>query len=301
VGADSILFSLRSLLLEHIAASQPLSSDMAVGSTSINVPNTSKFRDGDEIFIMSIGSNEAEPNQILRVNDWDELVVATPTLRGWTTAESAFVLKAINHQPLKRIHAGDLRIIPDFPTITIEQTGESNEWITLRGTTHEYKFSIRVYVQYDNFESTNRGLIKLAENVREVLMDHIHPIVDGIQYPLLADVPKGATVVTISDTSKFEPFRVVYLRDAKPRPSSQEDMVRSVLSPTQLELATPAQFDYLTARQGELIFINHYLYDSRPSDITYGFMPGQGGALLKAAEISWFAREEVIRQGNILT
>jgi hypothetical protein len=298
---DSILRSLRSLLLEHVAASQPLASDMAVGSTSINVPNTSKFRDGDDIFIMSLSGNEAEPNQVVRVNDWDELLVETPTLRGWTTAESAFVLKAVNHQPLKRIHIGDLRVIPDFPTITIDLTGESNEWITLRGTTHEYKFAIRAYVQYDNFEETNRGLIKLAENIREVLMDHIHPLVDGIQYPLLADVPKGAVIATIPDTSKFEPFRVVYLRDAKPHPSSQEDMVRSILSPTQLELATPAQHDYQVSRQAELILVNHYLYDSRPSDITYGFMPGQGGSLLKAAEITWFAKEERIRHGNVLT
>jgi len=300
---DQILQALRGILIDHLAASQPLSQNMPAGSNIIRVPNTSKFRDGDEVFIMSIAGNVAYPTQIAKVNDWNELLVDPPTLKAWSASapESAFVQKAINHTFLKRVLIGDLKIIPDFPAITLEPATESNEWITLQGTTHEHRLTIRAYVLYDQFEKTNIGLAKLAKQIREVLLDHIHPQIDGFTYPLAADLPKGGTVVTIPDTSRFVPSRVVFIRDAKPRPNSQEDMVRSVLSATQLELATPAQYDYLVGRQAELLLVNRYFYDTRASNITYGFMPGSGGSLLKAAEITWFGKEEIIRQGNIAT
>ena len=300
---DRILPAIRSLLLEHLAATQPLTQNVALGGNVLKVPNSSKFRDGDDIFIMSPYANLKEATQIYRVNDWDELIIDPPTTRGWSclAPESAYVQKAINHTPLKRILIGDLRVIPDFPTVTLEPASESNEWITLRATTHEHRLTIRAYVLYDNFERTNIGLAKLAKQIREVLIDHIHPLVDAVSYPLTADLTQGSTVVTVADTSKFVPYGAVFLRDAKPRPSSQEDLVRSILSPTQLELATPSEFDYLVARQAELFLVNRYFYDSRASEITYGFMPGAGGSLMKAAELSWFAKEELIRQGNILT
>jgi hypothetical protein len=211
------------------------------------------------------------------------------------------VQKCIGWIPLKRVHIGDLRLNPDFPMVTIEPTSESNDWITLQATTHEHRLAIRVYVQQDNFETTNILLAKYAKQVREILIDHIHPLVDYVQYALLSDLLVGQTVATISSTSLFQPNTVVFLRDAKPRPNAQEDLVKAILGPTQIELATPAKYDYLTARQAQLFLVNRYFYDTRVSDITYGFVPGQGGSLLKGAELSLYMKEELLRQGNIVT
>lgn len=298
---DQILTALRSLLIEHLAANQPLSGNVGIGDTVIRVPNTSKFRAGDQVFLMSIQENLAEPVTITKINDWDELIIDPPASNAWLVSDSSMVQKAIGWVPLKRVHIGDLRINPDFPMVTIEPASESNDWITLQATTHEHRVAIRVYVQQDNFESTNLLLSKYARQVKEILIDHIHPLVDYLQYPLLSDMLVGQTVVTIPDTSRFGPNTVVFLRDAKPRPNAQEDLVKAVLGPTQLELATTAKYDYLVARQAELFLVNRYFYDTRVSDITYGFVPGQGGSLLKGAELSMYLKEEILRHGNILT
>ena len=298
---DKILPAIRSMLIDHLAANQPLSANVAVGDTVLHVQNTSHFRPGDEVFLMSLTTNLAEPVTITKINDWDELIIDPPASNVWTMANSSMVQKCIGWIPLKRVHIGDLRQNPDFPMVTIEPTSESNDWITLQATTHEHRLAIRVYVQQDNFETTNILLAKYAKQVREILIDHIHPLVDYVQYALLSDLLVGQTVATISSTSLFQPNTVVFLRDAKPRPNAQEDLVKAILGPTQIELATPAKYDYLTARQAQLFLVNRYFYDTRVSDITYGFVPGQGGSLLKGAELSWYAKEELLRQGNIIT
>ena len=298
---DQILTALRGLLIDHLAANQPISSDVSVGDTVVRVANTSQFRAGDEVFLMSVSLNIAEPLTITKINDWDELVVDPPARNLWTVASGAMVQKAIGWTPLKRVHIGDLRVNPDFPMVTLEPVSESNDWITLQATTHEHRVAIRCYVQQDNFEATNILLSKYARQIREVLIDHIHPLVDYLQYPMLSDVLVGQTVATVPDTSRFQPNTVVFLRDAKPRPNAQEDLVKAVLGPTQILLATPAKYDYLVARQAQLFLVNRYFYDTRVSDVTYGFVPGQGGSLLKGAELSMYLKEELLRQGNIVT
>lgn len=297
---DQILTALRGLLIDHLAANQPLSQDVAVGDVVVKVANTSHFRPGDQVFLMSIARNVAEPVTVTKINDWDELLIDPPAANAWPTSDSV-VQKAIGWMPLKRVHIGDLRVNPDFPMVTLEPASESNDWITLQATTHEHRVAIRVYVQQDNFESTNLLLAKYARQIREILIDHIHPLVDYLEYPLLDDLLVGQTIATIPDTSKFVPNSVVFVRDARPRPNAQEDLVKAILGPTQLELATTAKYDYLVSRQARLFLVNRYFYDTRVSDITYGFVPGQGGSLLKGAELSWYGKEELLRQGNIVT
>ena len=298
---QDILFTLREMLIQHLANSQPLTINLPIGNTVVKVPNTSRFRPKDEIFFVSDAEGLTESAQIDDVVAWDTLSLKTSTTRAWLTSKGARILKAVGFQPLKRVQLGDLLVNPSFPCITLEPKTEENEWMTLRGTTHEHTVQIRLYVLNDNFESTNVLLAKYASQTREILMDHIHPIVNGVAYPLDADLFAGSTVVTVPDTSGFNPGQVVYLRDANVRPSDQEATIRTVLSPQQVELTVPTDYDYLVARQGEIIRSDRYLYDTRASRITYGFVPGSGGSLLKAAEFTWFAKELVFRSGNLIT
>jgi hypothetical protein len=298
---DRLLLAQRALLLEHLAANQPLTAALSAGGTTVKLPNTSKFRDGDEVFIMSTSANLSEKQQILTVDDWDTVTLAAGAGRTWPLSEDPFVLKAPGHQPLKRVHIGGILQNPDFPAITLEGKSEDNEWWSLRATSHDYKVAIRVYVQADAFEDTNILLYKYSRQVREILMDHIHPIVDGEFFPLTADALTGATVITLSSTATLQPGSPVNLRDAKVRVSSQENQVRTILSPTMLELSQPMDFDCLVARQGEVIHMRRHFYDTRASSITYGVVPGRGGPLMKAAEFDWFAKEVVKRFGNIVT
>ena len=217
-------------------------------------------------------------------------------------SENSYLQKAVNFQFIKRIHIGDLKVIPSFPTITIDPDNESNEWLTLRQTSHEYRFNIRTYVLADNFEKTNLYLIRLTQMIREVLMDHIRPIINGESHPLTANILQGQTVVTIADTSSFAAGDWAFLRDAYPHPSQQEMQVKKILSSTQIELLRPTCYDYLMSRQAEFILVKRLLYDTRPDSITYGYVVSEGGGpLMRASQISWFSKENVHRNGNILS
>jgi len=299
---DKILQSIRTLLMDHLAASESLTVNLPLGGTTVKIPNTSRFRVGDEIYLISDTVGFAETSLIKDIPDDKTITIDPPSVRGWTVAQNSYIQKAVNHQTIKRIHIGDLKQIPSFPTITIDANNESNEWITLGQTSHNYKFSIRIYVLADNFERTNLFLLKLTKQTREILIDHIRPIIDGVSHPLTLDLPLNQTVVSIANTSSFVERDVVFLRDAIPRPRHSENYVKKILSSTDLELQFPAPNPILVSAQGELIKVNRLMYDTRPESIEYGYVksPG-GGPLMRASEISWYAKESILREGNIGT
>jgi hypothetical protein len=301
---ERIALALRDLLISHIAATQALTADALAGSTTLKVADTSKFRVDDEIFMMQGTSAIMAENSrlvIQAVTDYQTLELNAPLANDFLVANTSFVQKAINYQILKTVYIGDLPSQPIFPSITISPMSEDNEWLTLRGTTHDYKFQIRAYVLADNYETTNLYLPKLARYIREILIDHIHPLVDATYFPLQMDISAGATVVTIANTSKWNASSIAFLRDRAPRPSSEENSIATVLDSTHLELRGPTQFDYLVARGAEIILLNRFLYDTRPSGIQMGFSPQKGGTMLKAASIDYFAKEYICREGNLIT
>jgi len=299
---DQILTSIRTLLLDHLAAIEALTSNVALGGATVKIANTSRFRVGDEAYLLSNVANKAETVNIIDIPDDKTITLSQGSVRGWTVAETSYIQKAVNHQFIKRIHIGDLKIIPSFPTITIDVASESNEWLTLKQTAHDYKFNIRTYVLADGFETTNIFLIKLTQQIREILIDHIRPIIDGESHLLTLDLPVNTTVVTIGDTSNFAAGDWVFIRDAFPRPAQQEVMIKKILSPTQVELTVPICYDFLVSRQGEMILVKRLLYDSRPDAINYGYVVSEGGGtLMRASEISFFAKENIYRSGPINT
>jgi hypothetical protein len=300
---DEILLSLRRLLVDHLATTEVLTADLAVGGDVVTVGNASRYRPGDEIFIMSTSVGTAEPLVIEDVEAWDTIRLESASQRGWTVAETSFIQKAIGHQPLKRVYVGDLNRIPDFPSITVFPVSEDNSWWALGATEHDQKVGIRIYAQTHNFERSEVLLAKYAKAVREILIDHIHPIINSRTefFPLAADLPVGGTVVSISDTSSFSVGDMVFIRDTQPQPRSVENVIRTVLSPNQIEVSVPSRFEYLVARQAELLRVERYLYDTRPSSIRYGYVPGKGGSLLRGAEIGWYGKEVLCRSGNVAT
>lgn len=300
---EEILPSLRTLLIDHLATASTLTADMLTGTDEVKVSSTSRFRAGDEIFIMSVPLNKSWPTRVLEVMDFETLKLFSPTLRDWTTTDLSFVQKAISHSPLKRVYIGDFRRSPDFPYITLSPNSENNDWWALGATEHEYRVSIRIYIESDNFESSELLLSKYAKATREILIDHIHPIINESSqiFPLTIDLPQTGTIVTVADTSVFQVGEIVIIRDADPPPSHQEFNIRTILTPTEMELSLPAKYDFETSKNAEIIRLNRFLYDTRPSEINYGFVPGSGASLLRAAEINWYGKEVRCRLGNILT
>jgi len=302
---QQILETLRSLLMDHLATAQSLTSDTPVGGSFVNIPNTSRFREGDEVWMMSSGS-KLEANSVKEIVDDKVLLLNTPVVGHWRVNDLAYIQKVLAYAPLKRIHLGDLRQIPSFPTICLVPTGDSNDWMTLGSTTDEYKVAIRTYVLVDNFENANKTVIRYAEYIREVLTEHIRPIITGDHYALLEDLPVGGKVIKVSSTTAFASDMVtmggstVFLRDNMPHPSEQENYVKTVLSSTEIELDQVAEYEYKVSRGAEAIRVTRLLYDSRPESINYGYVQ-DNASLLLAAETSWWCKEQICRRGNYLS
>lgn len=308
-AVKDIMRSLQRLLIDHMAADWPLTANLLPGQNIVSVLQSSRFREGDDVFLKSEILGKIEPAVIDSVLPWDpvlgyRIVLEDPIIGTWTTATSSSLLRAINHQPLKRVYRGDLNISPDYPCISISLPDESNEWLTIRATEHEYTFKIRANILADNFEVGTDQISTFGEAIREVLIDHIHPVIDNppVIIPITSDVPANSSVIELSDTSLLAPGYRVFLRDGEKRPAgSQEAVVQSILSSTQVRLATATEWDYLVARGAEMIVALRYLYDTRPSSVSYGYVPAKGGSFSHAAEISYFAKEMICRTGNLIT
>lgn len=309
-GVRDIMKALQRLMLDYLATDWPLTADASPGDTIISVLRSGRYRVGDEVFLKSEITGLAEPAVIKDILPWDstlgyQIELEDPLQGLWTTANASSLLKALNHQPLKRVFRAPLNIIPDFPSVSISLPDESNEWWTLRATNHEYTFKIRAHIKDDNFEVAADNVARLGEYIREILIDHIHPVVDDppIVLPLTSDLPAGSTVVPVSDTSQVIQGDRAYLRDGEFRPAgSQETAIQTILGPTTVRLTIPTEFDYLVARGAELIIAQRYLYDTRPSGISYGAIPGAtAGSFSYAAEISYFAKEAICRKVPVIS
>ncbi len=303
-----IMKTLQQMIMEGVAPMQLLAANAPIGSTILSVANSSRFVEKDEILLVSETSTLAgqafpgvtERAVVKSIPDYNQIELVAPLTRGWTLAENTYIVGTVNHVALQRVYIGKLPSMAKFPCVTISPVSEDNDWMTLSATNHEYKFDINVYVMADSLENTTLFIAKLAEKVREVLINHIHPIVNGVNYPLTADLPPGSTVVSISSTADIAIPALAFIRDAKTRIPARESIVRAILSPTNVEIVVPTQYDYLMARGAEFILMKRYLYDTRPSSIRYGFVKKEAG-MLAGASISYFAKEELIRSGNILT
>jgi len=308
-GVRDIMRALQRLMIDHMAADWPLVADLAPGQNVVRVLQSSKFREGDEVFIKSETLGKVEAAVVDEVLAWDptygyRISLESPVSGAWTVADGSSLLRAINHQPLKRVYRGSLTITPAYPSISISLPEESNDWFSMRATDHEYTFKIRAYTLSDNFERGTDQIAKFAEAIREVLIDHIHPIVDDppVVIPITSDVAANSTVIEVTDSSRISPGDRVFLRDGEVRPmGSQEAVVQSILSATQVRLATPTEWDYLVARGAELIVAVRYLYDTRPSSVSYGYVPGNSGSFGHAAELNYFAKEAICRTGAMIT
>jgi hypothetical protein len=303
-----ILRTLQEILMNGIAPMQLLSANAAIGDTIISVANSSRYRIGDEAMIVSDtvtlpGQAIAGAVEICKVKsipDYNQIELSVPLTRAWLLSEGAYIVGTVDHMPLQRVYIGKMPVNAKFPCITISPVSEDNDWMTLQATNHEYKFDIGVYVLTDTLEKSTILCGKFAKKAREVLMDQIHPVVNGISYPLSADLPPGSKIVTLPTTVGITIPALAFIRDAKTRIPARESVVRAILSPTEVEIVIPTEYEYLMARGAEFILMKRYLYDTRPSNIRYGFVKKEAG-MLAGANISWYAKEELIRPGNILT
>jgi hypothetical protein len=301
-SANDILISIQKLITRWVAANRDLTADMTIGSDTISVKSNFRFDVGEQVVVSSLfpgpdgDVRKGEFFVIKELPDFETMVFEETSVAGHLSSKDAFVTKTIGKQWPKRIYIGDKAVIPDYPAITVSIDNSSIDWLTLDSTTDTFNLTIMVYVLDDNSEDGYQLAIEYAELIREALMRNLHPVIDSgvgvISTDLSSAGSVGDTIITVDDTDGFLPDNYIVLRDLA---NVDQLIIKRTVSATEIEVKTGLAFDFPLSRLPEVIRPLHYIYDSRPETTTYG-VTQKGSAFLKAASISWWCKEERIRQ-----
>jgi hypothetical protein len=228
------------------------------------------------------------------VVDSTHIRLTSAVSNNWLTSENPVLEKTINQQWVQGIYLGEPAVIPMYPAITISAKNASSEWLTIDSTKETYNIDINVYVNDANQETAYRQLLTLTDQIRRGLKKNIFPLVGPYNTTSLTSVasypvtdPLYRRVLNVANSSIFSEIQTFITIEDKYK--NERNMVKRILSPTQIELNSQLCFDYLVPGT-TLIVPTRFIYNSWPADTSYGTI--FKGTFLKAATISWFAWEE---------
>jgi len=304
---DAIIDSIKSELI----VGQKITADVAVGATSISVENSFHYYPGQEVVMIdndymnrnSSRYNSAEYAVVRSVPDTNTINLISPLLRDYTVANGGQIQKAIAHTPLfdRDVLFGDREVIPeDKISITVEPETMTNEWIYLQGgLSEETRCKITIYGQNAETENGMRILAAYSKAVYDILIGSLHLNINDNQTPLTRDINAGDTVFCICNTQdNLENFVVstngeLYLFQDNETPRCvRYEITDRVISGDEICLTVSCPFLHSYSRSEFAVAsrMRRYMYDTRISDITYGYVQ-KGSAFLRAAELSWFGKE----------
>jgi len=96
----------------------------------------------------------------------------------WTTAKNTTIVRAPGGIPVKTVRMGDVRVVKQFPAVTVIPRNKNIEWVLMPGGTKEtMNIDFMVYTRSQGGETTIEDNIKLTDVVEWILMSnlHIHP------------------------------------------------------------------------------------------------------------------------------
>jgi len=295
MAMEEVLDSVRRIVAQWTATSTPLISNVTPGDTILNVNNTKRFRQGDEITIYSTNKGAETYLVIDEILDTTHMQLTSAVTYAWTTLENALVAKTFYGNFIQGIYLGEPDPIPKFPAITIQATTRDSEWMTLDSTRETYKLELNVYVKAGVQEDAYRFLIRITDIIQKGLKQNIMPLVGPYETSALtSNAEAGDLFLKVADSSIFDPgnggLGRAILEDLY---KAEEFRIEEVVNSTTVKLITPVCFDYDVDDGTKLISIRRLVYNAWPDNIQYGTI--FKGTLLKAAKISWFCFEEELQ------
>lgn len=328
-NVTQVVDGLIEIIKRNIIAKTNLTENAVTGNTTITVENSFHFNAGEEIVLIDWGYNDTnsihynsfEYAQIKSIVDTRHIELSSAIISNWYVSDQSFIQKTIGHSPLyeTNVYYGDREIVPtDAMAICIEPESLSNEWIYIQGgLSEEYRMKIMIYGKLTKTEDGMKILNKYSDAVYELLNKSLHIGIDLLTAPLMADALTGERNIVIQDTTEnrenfvvssgFSDPYVYVLQDNLGR-SCEYFGIEQVTyggglitlkrmcplddnsSTDSLSSECHNRADFLMSEYGILIRFTRYFYDSRVDSINYGVVQ-KGSALLRAAELSWFAKE----------
>ena len=292
MATEEILDSVRRIVAQWVSTTTPLIADAAPGDTILNVNNTKRFSQGDEITIYSTSKGAETYLVIDEILDTTHIQLTSAISYNWTTLENTIVAKAFYGNFIQGIYLGEPDPILKFPAITIHATSRDSEWMTLDSTRETYNLELNVYIKASVQEDAYRFLLRVTDLIQQGLKQNIMPLVGPYETSALtSDAVSGDIFLKVADSSIFDPgnggLGRAILEDIY---KAEEFRVEEVVDATTVKLVTPVCFDYDVDDSAKLISVRRLIYNSWPDNIQYGTI--FKGTFLKAAKITWTASEE---------
>jgi hypothetical protein len=284
-----VLRSLRDTVLRFGMNSQLLAADAIIATKTITVVSTRRFFEGDQIVIRNDVSGEIRV--IDKIIDGSTMTITEDLIMTWTVAEGSKVEKAFGDQYLKRVYLGDPDVIPDYPAITITADNRDENWWTINSTTAKWNCTISVLYLDDGLERTYESMLEMTASIEKALWANRFPVFDTlVDTTLTADASAGDTILSVTDTSGMNKGHLGILEDYD---YTDHITVNNIVNATTFETLHPIPFDVSASRGGVVLIPSRWVMWTYPPGTTYGYI--HKGSMLKAAQIKWFAQEEIVR------
>jgi len=285
----AVLDSLKSTIMRFAMNTQDLTVDAIAGTRNLTVVQTRKFFEGEVIVIRN--GTQGEIRTIDEIIDENNMTITEDLDFSWMLADGASVMKAPGGQYIKRIYYGDPTVIPDYPAVTIMGDSRDEEWWTINSTKRKWNCTITVLVEDATDEEAYRGMLAIAKSIEDALWVNRWPVFESkYETDLIADAVTSDSVLTLDDTSGLKVKDEIVIEDLY---RTQQNQIKRIIDNNNVDLYAPLIHDFSTSSGATLIVPSRWVMWSKPEGTDYGFV--HKDTLLKAAQIKWFAEEEVCR------
>jgi hypothetical protein len=284
-----VLDSLKDTITRFSMNTQDITEDALVGTKTIKVVQTRKFFVGETIVIRN--DEQGEIRVIDQIIDEKTLIVTEELVASWMVSDGAMVQKAPGGQYIKRIYYGDPTVIPDYPAVTIMGDSRDEEWWTINSTKKAWNCTITVLVEDASDENSYRAMLAIAKSIEDALWINRWPIFDtSYETDVTTDGAFQDTVLEVDDTSGFRVKDQIVIEDLD---RTQQNQIKQVIDDHNILLEAPLIWDFHVSEGATVYVPSRWVMWSKPESTDYGFV--HKDTLLKAAQIKWFAEEEVCR------
>jgi hypothetical protein len=291
-----VLESVRRVVYRYAKTATPLAAEAAYGDTILEVESSIRFKKGDDIALHN--GVEVEYFVIESIPDETHIVIPSPGINSanpWALSETPVIERCIvPGMFVQGIYIGEPNVIAKYPAITIMGNERTSDWTALNITEENYRIQIAIYVEDGTNEDGYYGLLKITNTIQKGLKKNIFPLVGEIETSnVIFDIAPNDSFVKIADTSQFNVDDKIVLED---RFKAEEMRIRQVIDSQTICVFVPPKEPYLVANDAKVIRLSRFIHNSWPESINYGYIHKE--TLLKAATISWFAKEIEVQAGG---
>lgn len=154
----------------------------------VHVSNSHNFnvwwamKNKPEIFIRESITKQVYNCEIKDVNiDTNTITLNAPI--DATLNVGTLIKRAPNYEEIKCVLIGDPDVIDDYPAICISPGNKAIEWQVLLGTKETFHFNIITHVKEDNQENSTLTLLRITQDLEDLLNADLHLKVTREDYP----------------------------------------------------------------------------------------------------------------------